>query len=107
MIVASLDGVSIAGIQVSTVGVIILAQVINGLLLPFLAICLVLCVNEFTIMPEPPGIIGNCCLHFCVFVTVFLAGHLLIDETRGLVGPDESCATTEQGRSVSWVSILL
>ena len=80
MIVIVCGSAVVSSSPVSTVGVIILAQVINGLLLPIISICLALCINDETIVAAPPSVLGNILLMAVVYVTLFLAFHLIADE---------------------------
>lgn len=72
-----------------TVAVIFTAQVINGLLLPCLAVCLFICLNDPILMPNPSSALDNIAMLICVFVTMFLAFHLVLDELSGITGTDK------------------
>lgn len=74
-----------------TVPIIIMAQVINGLLLPCLAVCLFLCLNDADIMTVQPTTLKNAVVLLCVTITSFLAVHLVLDElSRAVAGPQSS-----------------
>lgn len=77
-----------------TVPIIIMAQVINGLLLPCLAVCLFLCLNDADIMHVQPTLFKNAVMLLCVTITSFLAFHLVLDElSRAVAGPQASNGT--------------
>lgn len=73
-------GVLVSAAGLPTVEVIIVAQVVNGLLLPAITVCLYVCRNATDLVPVPPGLLNNVLLLICVFVTLFLAFHLIMDE---------------------------
>lgn len=59
--------------------VILLAQVLNGLLLPFLSICLLLCINDSQFMSSLPQTrMNNILLITTVTITMFLASNVII-----------------------------
>lgn len=66
------------------VSVVFLAQVINGLLLPFLTVCMVLCVDDSSVNKYPPSMCTLVALLWCVMVTVFLAFHTIIEQVSDL-----------------------
>jgi len=70
-------GISVlaAAVGADTVVVIFLASIINGLLLPIIAVLLFFCLNDPRIMPlhEIPSKFMNCCLIMCMFVSIVLA----------------------------------
>lgn len=76
--------VVVSASNADTVAVILLAQVINGLLLPFLAICLFRCLNDVGIMPRLPRTRDNVLMIACVSVTIFLAAHLVCVQVRNV-----------------------
>ena len=59
-------------------------KVINGILLPYLATCLLLCMNDPAIMPVPPTRFENGMLLFSVCVTILLASNVIIERGGGL-----------------------
>jgi Mn2+/Fe2+ NRAMP family transporter len=61
--------VIVGGSNADTVTVITLAQVVNGILLPFLAACLYLCMNDRSMMPAPTRC-ESASLLFSVLITV-------------------------------------
>ena len=57
-----------------TIEVIFTAQVVNGFLLPIIALCLFVCLNDERLMrARPTTLVDNCCLSFVVAATIFLA----------------------------------
>ena len=63
-----------------TMPVIMLAQLVNGMLLPFAASCLVICVNHRSIMGSHMYTMwGNLFLAPCLFVVFFLASMVLLE----------------------------
>ena len=63
----------------STVDVVLAAQVVNGLLLPVVALCLVLCYNDPKVLRAPPPLVRNAAQVACFSATAFLA-------TNGVLG---------------------
>jgi manganese transport protein len=80
-------GVSIviSSANMDTVSVILFAQVVNGLLLPFVATSLFLCLNDPAIMPRPVLVRDNVLMLVCVGITIFLASYLVLDQISLLV----------------------
>ena len=78
--------------NVPTIPVIFTAQIINGFLLPCLTVCLFLCLNDTNVMPAAvaPTVVENVVLLFCVTFTIFLAGHLLLEEAAKILGSGDS-----------------
>lgn len=75
-----LVGALTSGFDLPTVPVVLMCQVVNGILLPFLSTCLILCVNDPKIMAqEPQTPFQNITLALAVTFTVFLACVGLID----------------------------
>ena len=59
--------------------VILIAQVFNGILLPFFSICLLLCINDLQFMASSPQKgWANTLLTFSVSITLFLASNVVI-----------------------------
>lgn len=79
MVVCVVFATVVAAAGAPTVPVVFAAQVVNGILLPFLTVCLVLCVDEPRINPYPPNLFIMCCLMFAVFLTSLLAMHTILD----------------------------
>ena len=70
-----------------TIEVIFTAQVVNGFLLPIIALCLFVCLNDERLMrARPTTLVDNCCLSFVVAATIFLA----CDTLFGAVVPTAS-----------------
>merc|ERR1712106_47020 len=66
--------------------VILLAQVLNGLLLPLLSICLLLCINDPRFMSSSPQKqLDNVLLITTVTTTMFLASNVIIQKLFGSV----------------------
>eukprot|EP00090_Calanus_glacialis_P030110 TRINITY_DN48459_c0_g1_i1.p1 TRINITY_DN48459_c0_g1~~TRINITY_DN48459_c0_g1_i1.p1 ORF type:complete len:207 (-),score=53.10 TRINITY_DN48459_c0_g1_i1:39-581(-) len=66
--------------------VILLAQVLNGLLLPLLSICLLLCINDFQFMSSSPqNRVNNILLITTVTITMFLACNVIILKLLGTI----------------------
>merc|ERR1712183_538826 len=66
--------------------VILIAQVFNGLLLPFFSICLLLCLNDLQFMassPQPGW--ANVFLLVSVSITLFLASNVIIQKIFGTI----------------------
>ena len=51
-----------------------------------LTVCLFLCTNDKSIMPDQPTLLKNGVMLFCVTITSFLAVHLVLDELSHLAG---------------------
>ncbi|KAH8065071.1 hypothetical protein JL722_1970 [Aureococcus anophagefferens] len=64
----------------STVGVVLMAQVINGVLLPVVALCLVLCYNDPAVLRAPPPAFRNASQVACFSATAFLATNGLLSK---------------------------
>ena len=64
-----------------TVSIIFAAQVINGLLLPFLTICLTLCLQD----QVQSGYTSTGGMLLATFVTLFLAIHLVAEQSLNLL----------------------
>ncbi|KAH8048681.1 hypothetical protein JL720_15797 [Aureococcus anophagefferens] len=64
----------------STVGVVLMAQVINGVLLPVAALCLVLCYNDPAVLRAPPPAFRNASQVACFSATAFLATNGLLSK---------------------------
>merc|ERR1719510_121891 len=72
--------------DVPRVGVILIAQVFNGCLLPFFSICLLLCLNDEQFMKESPQKgWSNIFLFISVSITLFLTSNVLIQKILGTV----------------------
>jgi len=66
------------------VHVILVAQVFNGCLLPFFAICLLLCLNDQQFMSSSPqSTWANCFLFTSVTITMFLASNVFLGKMFG------------------------
>jgi len=64
--------------------VILVAQVLNGCLLPFFSICLLLCINDQNFMSSSPQKgWSNVFLFVSVLITLFLASNVLIQKVFG------------------------
>jgi len=84
IIVLAAATVAVAGVPRSSV--ILVAQVFNGLLLPFFAICLVVCVNDSRFMAsQPQALHANLSLLGSVAVTLFLAANLLLHQCLNIL----------------------
>jgi hypothetical protein len=66
MVIAVVFSVIIAASGAPSVFVIIMAQIINGLLLPILTVCLFVCMNDTHIVAMPPSLLNNISLVLCV-----------------------------------------
>ena len=68
--------------------VILIAQVFNGVLLPFFSICLLLCINDTQFMSRAPQQgWANTFLTLSVSITLFLASNVVIQKIFGsLIG---------------------
>jgi len=97
--------VAISAGNVDTVSVILLAQVINGLLLPFIATALFLCLNDPTIM-DRPLLRDNLLMLLCVFVTIFLAAHLIFDEISILAGSGLKSEGADENGEGAWEDVI-
>jgi Mn2+/Fe2+ NRAMP family transporter len=75
--------VIVAASNADTVAVISLAQVVNGILLPFLASCLFVCMNDPDLMPTPT-LCENVQLLLSVVVTLLLAWNVVIERVGGI-----------------------
>lgn len=68
------------------VGVILIAQVFNGCLLPFFSICLLLCLNDDEFMNKSPQKgWSNIFMFVSVSITLFLTSNVLIQKILGSV----------------------
>jgi hypothetical protein len=66
------------------VEIILIAQVFNGCLLPFFAICLLTCLNDPQFMNSSPQKgWANIFLLFSVTITIFLASNVIIQKLFG------------------------
>ena len=66
--------------------VILIAQIFNGCLLPFLAICLLLCLNDPQFMSSSPQKgWANIFLLIAVTITLFLASNVLVQKIFGTI----------------------
>ena len=64
--------------------VILIAQVVNGILLPFFCICLLLCINDKSFMAQSPQKgWSNVFLSLTVTITLFLAFNVVIQKVFG------------------------
>ena len=64
--------------------VILIAQVFNGILLPFYCICLLLCINDQSFMTQSPQKgLSNIFLSLTVTITLFLAYNVVIQKVFG------------------------
>ena len=64
--------------------VILIAQVFNGCLLPFFCICLLLCINDMSLMSQSPQKgWSNVLLAVTVTITLFLTFNVLIQKVSG------------------------
>ena len=69
---------------VPRVNVILVAQVFNGCLLPFFAICLLVCLNDQKLMAaSPQSTPANCFLFTSVTITMFLAANVFLQKLFG------------------------
>ena len=69
---------------VDTIKVIFTAQIVNGFLLPVVALCLLVCLNDESLMrARPTTLRDNCCLLFTVAATIFLASDTLVGSFAG------------------------
>ena len=68
-------------VSVDRTGVILVAQVFNGCLLPFFSTCLLLCLNDQQFMgTSPQPLWANLCLVTSVLITMFLANNAIIEK---------------------------
>lgn len=86
MVVGVVVAVLTSSAGLPTVAVIFVAQIIGGLLLPCVSMCLFICLNDPVIVTTAPTALGNVPMMFCVFVTTFLACHLVLDELSAMIG---------------------
>ena len=71
-------------ISAPRVHVILVAQVFNGCLLPFFAICLLVCLNDQQFMSSSPqSTWANCFLFTSVTITLFLASNVFLQKIFG------------------------
>ena len=71
-------------ISAPRVNVILVAQVFNGCLLPFFAICLLVCLNDQALMgAAPQSAWANCFLFTSVTITLFLAANVFLQKLFG------------------------
>jgi len=81
-------GAMTAGCNLPSVPVIIVCQIVNGVLLPFLGTLLLLCINDNKLMANQPQTrFLNICLISAVSFTVFLAAVGLLDKVYDLMLP--------------------
>ena len=68
-------------VSVDRTGVILVAQVFNGCLLPFFSTCLLLCLNDQQFMrTSPQPLWANLFLVTSVIITMFLANNAIIQK---------------------------
>eukprot|EP00096_Caligus_rogercresseyi_P015468 TRINITY_DN789_c1_g1_i1.p1 TRINITY_DN789_c1_g1~~TRINITY_DN789_c1_g1_i1.p1 ORF type:complete len:180 (+),score=40.89 TRINITY_DN789_c1_g1_i1:261-800(+) len=82
--------VIVSSANLPTVDVILVAQVFNGCLLPFFAICLFLCLNDPKFMSQQPQTWwNNIFLMFSVTITLFLAANVFVHNILNFLVTDE------------------
>eukprot|EP00035_Acanthoeca_spectabilis_P010238 m.181345 g.181345 ORF g.181345 m.181345 type:complete len:540 (+) comp14963_c0_seq2:2063-3682(+) len=106
MVVAIGTAVGVAAGNVDTVSVILLAQVINGLLLPFLATSLFVCLNDPAVMPQRMRARDNGVILVCVAVTIFLAAHLVLEQVSILAAGGAGSEDVSEGTHAAWSAEL-
>jgi Mn2+/Fe2+ NRAMP family transporter len=88
MTVMVVIAVTVIACNVPRVHVILVAQVFNGCLLPFFAICLLMCLNDDQFMNKSPQKgWANIFLFVSVTITVFLTSNVLIQKILGSLIP--------------------
>jgi len=98
----------IIALDAPRVKIILIAQVFNGCLLPFFAICLLLCLNDPQFMSSSPQKgWANIFLVISVSLTLFLASNVFIQKLIGhlLAGPHVKMAIAA-GVSVCFMTLL-
>eukprot|EP00040_Diaphanoeca_grandis_P032194 m.194656 g.194656 ORF g.194656 m.194656 type:complete len:711 (+) comp32539_c0_seq1:146-2278(+) len=88
MILAVGFSVITASAGLDPVKVIFTAQIIGGLLLPWVTICLFLCLNDTSILPTGTSALDNVGVLSCVFITIFLAGEMIVGTLAMGIGGD-------------------
>ena len=76
---------------------ILVAQVLNGCLLPFLSTLLLLCINDPQFMgARPQPLWANCLLVLSVLVTMFLASNVIIQKIFSSLLTCPACVNIRQ-----------
>jgi len=88
MILAVGFSIITASAGLDPVKVVFTAQIIGGLLLPWVSICLFLCLNNPAILARGTSVGDNVGVLTCVFITIFLAAEMLVANLAQLIGGD-------------------
>ena len=84
-------GAGTAALGIDTIQVILACQVMNGIMLPCLSVCLLMCLNDDRVMGTAnQSVLGNVMVTMAVAVTMYLAAVVLVPVVLEPLYPDDS-----------------
>jgi Mn2+/Fe2+ NRAMP family transporter len=84
-------GAGTAALGIDTIQVILACQVMNGIMLPCLSVCLLMCLNDDRVMGTAnQSVLGNVMVTMAVAVTMYLAAVVLVPVVLEPMYPDDS-----------------